>query len=328
MESGIYIYRACEKAVELMHRARTEDIPFAAFSVVRINSRGYYTSLSFEIPPPVIIKDNIASMTTQKFFACAHEVVSESTGRLEHGECLIFSSDGVSQAGLGIMPGPGWGIDGFEKFVNINLAKGLSANDIADKTLQQTFRLSGRVHADDTTVAVLAARDADIINILTGPPREKAMDKTFVDEFIKSPGKKIVCGSTTAEIAARELGQELKVREMSTSFHEPPRYEVCGIDIVSEGAVTLNQIYNILDADVGSLQGESVVYDIVQRIHAADIINIFMGDAHNLAHEDLSFQQIGIAKRQVIVQLLIDKLVGMGKVVKLTEPDMLRGKKG
>ena len=54
----------CEKAVELMHRARTEDIPFAAFSVVRINSRGYYTSLSFEIPPPVIIKDNIASVIT------------------------------------------------------------------------------------------------------------------------------------------------------------------------------------------------------------------------------------------------------------------------
>ena len=96
-------------------------------------------------------------------------------------------------------------------------------------TLQQTFRLSGRVHADDTTVAVLAARDADIINILTGPPLDKGVDKDFVDEFIKSSGKKIVCGSTTAEIAARELGQELKVREMSTSFHEPPRYEVCGI---------------------------------------------------------------------------------------------------
>ncbi|MEX1376182.1 MAG: SpoIIE family protein phosphatase [Eubacteriales bacterium] len=326
MENGVSIYRACEKAVELMHRARTEDIPFAAFSIVRINKHGHYTALSFEIPPPVIVKEKIAEVCEQRFFACAHEVVSESIGRLGSGDSLIFVSDGVSQAGLGIMSGSGWGIEGFEKFININLVKGLRINEIAEKTLKQTHRLSGRVHADDTTVAVLSAKNASIINILSGPPADRGMDAEFVKAFMKRTGSKIICGSTTAGMAARELGEEVQVSDISTSFHEPPRYHIGGIDIVSEGAVTLNQIYNILDIDMGSISENSVVFDIAKMLLSADIINIYMGDAKNTAHQDTSFKQIGIAERAVIVKLLIEKLTKMGKVVRIIKPSEVIGK--
>lgn len=320
MENGISIYKACEKAVQLMHRARTEDIPFAAFSIVRINKLGHYTALSFEISPPVIVKNNIAEVLEQKHFPCAHEVVSECNGKLDDGDSIIFTSDGVSQAGLGIMQGMGWGIEGFCKFININLNKGLSLKEIANKTLNQTHRLSGRVHADDTTIAVLSAKQADIINILTGPPSDKKLDNIFVNEFMKSIGSKIVCGSTTAEIAARVLNKNVQIEDISTDFNQPPRYAIDGINIVSEGAVTLNQVYNILDVDTEELNMTSVVADIAKMMLDADIINIYLGDAKNIAHADISFKQIGIVERAKIVQLIVEKLENKGKVISVIEP--------
>lgn len=323
MENGISIYKACEKAVELMHRARTEDVPFAAFSVVRISKLGHYTALSFEISPPIIIKNNIAEVLEQKHFACAHEVVSECSGKLDDGDSIVFTSDGVSQAGLGVMQGMGWGIDGFCKFMNFNLSKGFSLMEIADKTLGQTHRLSGRVHADDTTIAVLSAKTADIINILTGPPLDKKLDNKFVNEFMQRTGSKIVCGSTTAEVTARELNRKIIVEDISTDFNQPPRYAVEGIDIVSEGAVTLNQVYNILDVDRNELNMQSVVADIAKMMLDADVINIYLGDAKNIAHADIAFKQIGIVERAKIMQLIVEKLENKGKVIRIINPTMI-----
>jgi len=323
MENGISIYKACEKAVQLMHRARTEDVPFAAFSVARISKLGQYTALSFEISPPIIVKNNIAEVAEQKHFTCAHEVVSECNGKLNDGDSIIFTSDGVSQAGLGIMQGMGWGIDGFCKFINININKGYHLKEIADKTLNQTHRLSGRVHADDTTIAVLNAKPADIINILTGPPIDKKIDSKFVNEFMKRTGSKIICGSTTAEIAARELNKQVIVEDISTEFYQPPRYKIDGVDIVSEGAVTLNQVYNILDVDLNKNALFSVVADIAKMMHDADVINIYLGDAKNMAHTDISFKQIGIVERAKIIQLIVEKLEDKGKVIRIIEPSMI-----
>ncbi len=323
MQNGISIYRACEKAVELMHRARTEDIPFAAFSVVRINKSGHYTSLSFEIPPPIIVKNGIAEIDEQRYFSCAHEVVSECAGKLEAGDSMIYVSDGVSQAGLGMMPDMGWGIEGFNKFINSGITKNLSLNEIADKALLQTHRLSGRVHADDTTISVLSAKTADIINLLTGPPDDKKLDSEFVSEFLKSHGSKIVCGSTTAEITARELHERVEIEDISTEFSQPPKYRINGIDIVSEGAVTLNQVYNLLDVSIEDMPADSVVGEIAEMLLKADVINIFLGDAKNAAHNDISFKQIGIVERETIIKLIVEKLEQKEKVIRIIKPENL-----
>ena len=42
------------------------------------------------------------------------------------------------------------------------------------------------------------------------------------------------------------LGQRLAVEQDSQSLMAPPRFELEGIDLVTEGAVTLNQVYNFL----------------------------------------------------------------------------------
>ena len=279
--------------------------------------------MSFEIPPPVIVKGGIAEIDEQQHFSCANETVLESTGDLAEGDSLIYISDGVSQAGLGIMSDMGWGIDGFCGFVNSGLRKGLKLNDIADKTLSHTRRLSGRIHADDTTISVLRAKEARIVNVLSGPPKDRSLDGRFVSEFISNHGHKVVCGSTTAEIAARELNEKVEIEEISTEFNQPPKYKIKGIDIVSEGAVTLNQVYNLLDVNADEMPYDSVVGEIAKMLLEADVINFFAGDAQNRAHTDVAFKQIGIVERETILKLIVEKLDDKGKIIRVIKPDML-----
>jgi hypothetical protein len=137
----------------------------------------------------------------------------------------------------------------------------------------------------------------------------------MVRRFMKVEGLKIVCGGTTAEIVARVLGQRVSVEQNPQSLVAPPRYEIEGIDLVTEGAVTLNQVYNLLNEDIRDLTEDSGVTELCALLQIADRINIQMGTARSLADGDISFRQRGILTREAIVPLIADRLRAAGKLV-------------
>lgn len=315
LESEISLSRACEMVVSMMHKARTEgDIPFVAFSIALILNNGQYTVISYESPPPLMVDKVGSQILPQRQFSCGKEVVSEASGILRDGEALVLSTDGLTQAGMGYLPGMGWGIEGFNTFVNTGLYYGKSLEEISNDSIEKTFELSGDLHADDTTVAVLSCRKALGLNIMTGPATYPSDDQEFVQDFMDADGFKVVCGSTTAEVLARILEEPVEILSISPSFSKPPQYKVNGVDIVTEGAVTLNQAYNILDEDP-SQYDDSCICKICMIMKEADIIRFYIGNAHNPGHDDLSFKQLGVLPRKTIVELLIRKLREMGKIV-------------
>jgi hypothetical protein len=107
------------------------------------------------------------------------------------------------------------------------------------------------------------------------------------------------------------------VEQNPTSMIAPPRYEIPGVDLVTEGAVTLNQVYNIFDEEVQKLTEDSGVTELCALLHVADRVNLFVGSARNGASGDISFRQRGILTRERIVPLLADKLQSAGKLVVL-----------
>ena len=154
-----------------------------------------------------------------------------------------------------------------------------------------------------------------MLNILTGPPECRANDRATVSRFMNQPGKKIVCGGTTSEIVARHTRSELRIDQKQTSLIEPPRCRISGVDLVTEGAVTLNQVYNLLNEDVNRLEADSAVAEFCTCLHEADRINILLGKAMNRANDDITFRQRGVLNREVLLPLLVDKLLAMGKLV-------------
>ncbi len=315
---GFTLREACHKIVDTMHAARTTNIPFSAFSVSRVLVSGHATVMSYEIPSPILVNNRLAAyLPKQRVFAMGLEMVGEVNCMLEYGDGIIMVSDGVSQAGLGQQYRMGWGVQGACDFINGLLVQGTQMKDIPRKIVANVRDISGATYGDDTTCSLLLCREAQVLNILTGPPARKTDDTKVVKEFMEMKGTKIVCGSSTAEIVARNLGVPIDIKNVSNAYHKPPSYDIKGIDYATEGAITLNQVYNILGETPEKLEPDSSVSDLYRFFHASDTINFLVGTAANPGHEHIVFRQMGVYPRDFIVRLLAEKLKSMGKLVNI-----------
>jgi hypothetical protein len=301
-----------------MTSAMGSELPFVAFNVARIHADGRTTVLSYESPPPIFVGKRQAQVLNQRTLSLDRAVVGEAQCHLEPGEGLLICSDGITQAGLGAGLGMGWGPAGVCEYVNELLAEGLPITTLASGVHDWARGLWGAKAGDDCTAIVASCRPGRTVNILTGPPAHRAHDRPLVAKFLQSDGAKVVCGATTAKIVGQKMGVTVQV-EQSASLISPPAYKLRGIDLVTEGAVTLNQAYNILDEDPAEYSEESGVTHLCELLHHADRVNIFLGKARNPASADIAFRQQGILPRTTVVPLLAEKLRQRGKLVVLED---------
>jgi hypothetical protein len=61
-------------------------------------------------------------------------------------------------------------------------------------------------------------------------------------------GKKIIAGGTTAEIVARELALKFDIGMDSPDPELPPLSYVEGINLVTEGILTLGKVHHIMES--------------------------------------------------------------------------------
>jgi len=315
---GFTLREACQKMVDTMHEARTKDIPFSAFSVCRILNNGHATIISYEIPSPILLNKRLAAYhPKQRHFSMGLEMLSETDYMLDYGDAIILVSDGVSQAGLGRQYRMGWGTQGACDFINCCLVQGVDVKDIPGRILAKVKDISGSTYGDDTTALLLLCREGRTLNILTGPPGSKKNDGKVVAAFMEMQGTKVVCGSTTAEMVAKNLGKKIDMQAVSDAYHNPPAYTIDGIDFTTEGAITLNQLYNILDEAPERLEPHSSVSKLYRIFHASDTVNFIVGSAVNPGHQNIVFRQMGVFPREIIVTLLAEKLKKLGKLVNI-----------
>jgi len=305
----------CETVAASMHRAHSEDMQFAAFSVAYIQPDGQFTIYSYEAPSPVLLQNNHATLPTQRFYTAGFEIISEVDGILTEGDAILLFSDGVSQAGLGHGYGMGIGSDGVVNFINRNYDPDDGIVELPKQIMAMCQQVSAGNYEDDTTLALIYCRQAKELTLLTGPPSKQSLDHVYATDFMEMPGQKVICGSTTTDILARELQLQVVTLSMGNSFGQPPEYEIAGIDLVTEGAITLNQVYNILDEPAERLIGNSLVERLCLMIKSADVIHLMIGNAANVAHDDLIFKQIGVHIRKSTIQQIANTLKKHGKLI-------------
>lgn len=342
MRLGYSLRKAFGSVARTMQHARDPSRPFAAFSVARILNDGMTTVLSYDTPAAVLVSRHHAAALPQTAVELGGALVQESNCYLEPGDAVLLMSDGITQAGLGNGFTLGWQTEGVVRYLNDRLADGLLPKELPQALHREAVRIwtaqpSGaarrrgraaypvsatvpaakRVPAagDDCTVMMGLCRRGHIVNILTGPPEKQADDVPVVRRFMQMEGLKFVCGGTTAELVARALKQTVMVEQDCKSLIAPPRYEIPGVDLVTEGAVTLNQVYNLLDEDIRRLTEDSGVTELCALLQVADRVNIFLGGARNHATNDISFRQRGILNRHQIIPLIAEKLRAAGKLV-------------
>jgi hypothetical protein len=316
LESGFSLRHAFSSLVGTMHEARGSDMPYAVFTVCRILNNGEATVLAYEMPEAIFVGRHSATVLKRRNFTLGHEVISETNLFLEPGEGLVMYSDGITLAGIGGSTRHGWNSAEVCRFVNDRLANGEKKHRLPRAVHQKARELWGNPCGDDCT-AVGAFCGQASGNHFHRAAAEKAKDAKVVEDFLARPGLKIICGATTAQIVARQLHKELQINIADSSLIAPPGYSLEGIDLVTEGAITLNQVFNILDADPLFFEPDSSVTRLYDAIIDADRINFIIGCTENAGHGDIAFRQQGIMPRRKIVELFAQKLREEGRLVDL-----------
>jgi len=143
---------------------------------------------------------------------------------------------------------------------------------------------------------------------MTGAPISPSSDTLFAQKLANFDGQKIVSGGTTSQIIARELNRTITVNISHIDKEIPPCSTMEGIDLVSEGIITLNRVVQILDE--GTLPeniNKNAATKMVNLLLNSDKIHFVVGTKINEAHQNPNMPiEIGI--RRSIVRRMIKVL--------------------
>ena len=163
------------------------------------------------------------------------------------------------------------------------------------------------------------------MNLLFGPPSNRDDCDRMMSLFFSKEGKHIICGGTTSSIAAKYLHKPLKPSLNFESSDIPPTAELEGVDLVTEGVITINRVVQYAKdylADNESYAQWSMKRDgasLIARLlfEEATDINFFVGRAVNPAHQNPDLP-INFNIKMNLVEELSACLKQMGKRIKVS----------
>lgn len=315
IKSGRSVYKTFFTMVDHMNKAWKNASPFSVFTIAQILSNGKLSVFSYEMPPPLLVGHNYANILKDQVYYSEKAIISEAECIISEDEGILLVSDGITQAGMGLGLNYGWEIEGVSSY----LSRALKSDKLDNDEITSLILKRARKHwkdskGDDCSVIFARNRRGVTINVLSGPPKDKDLDPEFVKTFMNREGIKIICGGTTSQVVAREIKSKIEIEDTGSAI-SPPKYKIDEINMATEGIVTLNQVYNILDKDIDDVENESPVYELAEYFKIADKIIFQIGDAPNLGFGNIQFLQQGILDRSTIVNLIANKLRSMNKLV-------------
>ena len=106
-----------ERLVKTMSGWREHGKPFAAFTIARLFTDGAATVLTYENPPPLLLSAGRCTAPETRPVVCGTGIALETQCRLQPPDTLYLMSDGITQAGVGVLKGGGWSPPEIMRFV-------------------------------------------------------------------------------------------------------------------------------------------------------------------------------------------------------------------
>ncbi|HEX9047138.1 MAG TPA: stage II sporulation protein E, partial [Verrucomicrobiae bacterium] len=216
-------------------------------------------------------------------------VITYSEFDTQLGDRIVCFSDGVTQSGLGRPGLPfGWGHAATQDFLReqINRENEISARELSCRLVSEAALKDGRSAKDDITCGVVYYRRPRRLLVITGPPFNRERDGELAGLAEGFNGRKVICGGTTANIVSRLLNRPVRVPLTPGHFDLPPAAEMDGMDLVTEGTVTLAKAADLLERGPATDPRKSPAVDLMTLMLQSDIVEFVVGTRINEAHQD------------------------------------------
>lgn len=303
---------------------KERGIAYSTFIILQVYYDGRVFLAEYDSPHVVWMrKGKIAKIERTKRIV-NDKVINESNFIAEPGDDFILFSDGIVHAGIGTILNFGWD----QKDIENHLMISHKSDDSARKT---TYHLLDAVHdlyqgrcGDDSSVACVHLVDWVETMVMVGPPKRQEDDEQAVNKLMDTVGKKIVCGGTTSQIVARQLDKELTMDALLSYGDVPPIAHIEGVDLVCEGALTLNKCVQYLETCLNDHNYYKEFFDNkpidgaqMLAFHLLDsyAIHFLIGTADNPAHQQIAYSPISLSQKIKTVEHIHNILKKLGKVV-------------
>lgn len=285
----IPIRKAAEIVMNSLPVCKVRKISYSTFSIIDVNDEGVARIIEEGNPEFLWIKngevmdppfETIQSKTFQNRCMKSYKI------HLELGDRLIFCSDGVTQCGLGNgRLKLGLRREGLIELVLAKLKEEpeISSSELSRYIIRQTQNIeTNRLPKDDISACVLYFREPRTSLIFTGPPFNQKKDADYAKMFADFPGKKAICGGTTANLISRELNIPITMDKEISIGKLPSCSYMDGVDLVTEGILTLTETLECLEA--GKLDVDNAAGKLIKFLLDSDCINFMVGAKLNQAH--------------------------------------------
>jgi hypothetical protein len=321
LEDNLPLGEVVQALTETLPVCAVRKVAYSTFAIGQFFSHGSARVVEFDSPPPMHLRGRKVQPVDYEERRIDGKTIHEAVLELADGDWVVFLSDGVLNAGIGGVYPMGWGWEQAARFLEKQAHRDLSAEDLAAKVAETVAALYADRPGDDVSIVVIKVRHKRVATVLTGPPSRRETDGEWVEQLTRRLGQRVVCGGTTAKIVARHMGQPLEVDLSTATEAVPPIARIPGVDLVTEGILTLTRLRDLLAAGTDrtavrfQVDGASSLLRLLLEV---DHVHFLVGRAVNPAHQNPDLPlELGI--RAGVVREIMEELRKRGKDVTVEE---------
>ena len=295
MAEGLSIEECVSTIAATLPVTSEHGVAYSTFTIIQLVRNHTAELIQYDNPHVILIRNGDVTDYPMTEIRIEGKKIYRSTIRLQEDDVFVAMSDGCPHASADVTYNNDWKREDIAQFVADMSMTGYTAKVLCTMLVDECDKLYGYSPRDDATACVVRIRRRVPMSILFGPPADRDDCDRMMNLFFSKEGKHIICGGTTAGIAAKYLRKPLKAKmAYDTSSGVPPTAELEGADLVTEGVVTMSKVLTYAqDYLKGNESYEEWNYghDGASRIcqllfEEATDINFYVGRAINPAHQN------------------------------------------
>lgn len=303
---------------------KVRQVAYSTFTILQVHKNGDAYLVQYDNPKAILLRGGKSYDYAVTEKVINGKTILETNLKVQTGDMFVLMSDGAIHAGVGMALNFGWQRDNIAEYAESRFDGKMSAKSMAATVGQACLDLYMEQPGDDTTIAALKIKERNVVNLMIGPPSDKADDEKILQLFFSKEGKRIVCGGTTSQMVSRFLDEPIKTEINYIDPKIPPIAHIEGVDLVTEGVITIGRVldlangfWSVANASIDWKTGKDGASKIAQVLfEEATDINFFVGKAINPSHQNPDLP-ISINIKMQLIEGLAARLREMGKNVKV-----------
>lgn len=325
LAEGLSLEECVQTIADTLPVSSEHGVAYSTFSIIHLKPNGTAELIQYDNPAIILIRNEETLEYPKTERHIGDKTIYHSIIHLEENDIFVVMSDGCPYANAENTYNYEWTPKDIAEFMEILASVGYSAKTLSTMLVDKCEELYAGRPRDDATACVVRIRRREPVNLLFGPPRDRDDVERMLSLFFSKEGKHIICGGTTSSLAAKFLGKRMRTILPTEGSDVPPMAEIEGVDLVTEGVITINRVIE----NVRDYIGDNLTYEHwgFKKDGASQIsrllfeegtdINFYVGLAMNPAHYNPD-TPINYNVKMHMIKELAEYLRKMGKWVKIS----------